>query len=162
MWHTILIGGHAVTGVVALVAGLVTMRRGQVFDVYLGALAGMTLFLALAVGVGWSDLETGARVLFTAFAGLAGFMVVQALRARRIRPDRTTRPVPRYLDDVGFTVVALFDGFAVIAVLDAGGPGWLLVGTGVAIAIAGHFALRWAKRVLTQPENVKVPAGARR
>jgi hypothetical protein len=33
----------------------------------------------------------------------------------------------------------------VIAVLDAGAPIWLVVGTGLLIALAGHLALRRAK-----------------
>lgn len=152
MWHLILIAAHAVAGLIALVTGLVALRSGRLFDVYLGSLAGMTLFLVLAIGIRWDTIDSIARVLFTAFAGLAGIMVWRATRARRDRPSGASRPSASYLDHVGFTLVALFDGFCVIAVLDAGAPMWVVVGTGVVIAIAGHFGLRWAKRVLTQPE----------
>src|SRR6266498_1311716 len=105
MWHGILIGAHAVSGLVALVAGVVAMRRGRLFDVYLGALAGMAIFLVLAVGVGWDALDAGGRGLFTAFAGLAGVMVWLAGRARGERPSGGFAPSARYLDRVGFTVV---------------------------------------------------------
>jgi hypothetical protein len=45
-------------------------------------------------------------------------------------------------------LIALFDAFVVITVLNAGAPVWLVVASGVLIAVAGHFALRATKRVL--------------
>lgn len=146
MWHTILITLHAVAGVVALVSGLVAVRRGRLFDVYLWSLVGMAVFLVFAVAGTWAEIDAGTRALFGAFVVLAGVMVWRAVRARRIRPAGSAAPSPRYLDHVGFTLVALFDAFVVIAVLDLGGPIWLVAGTGVAVAVAGHFAIRWAKR----------------
>ncbi|MPY78388.1 MAG: hypothetical protein GEV04_07800 [Actinophytocola sp.] len=148
MWHTALITLHAVAGVVALVSGLVTVRHGRLFDVYLWSLAGMAVFLLLAIASTWAEITTGARVLFAAFLVLAGVMVWRAVRARQIRPTGST-PSADYVDHVGFTLVALFDAFAVVTVLDLGAPIWLVVGTGVAIALAGHVAIRLAKRTLT-------------
>ncbi|HEU5471358.1 MAG TPA: hypothetical protein VFV67_11945 [Actinophytocola sp.] len=145
MWHTTFIAAHAVTGVVALVTGLTTMRRGRLFDVYLGSLVGMTVFLLLAIGAEWNTIGPDERVLFTAFGGLAGIMVWRAVLARRERPRAGTLPSAGYLGHVGFTVVALFDAFSVVTVLNAGAPVWAVVGTGVVIAVAGHFALGWAK-----------------
>ena len=153
MWHGILIAGHAVAGLIALVSGLVTIRNGRLFDTYLTALAAMTVFLVFAIGVEWGALDTTARVLFTAFAGLAAVMLWRAGRARRDRPAAASRPSASYVDHVGFTLVALFDAFVVIAVLDLGAPIWAVVGAGVLIAVAGHFALRRAERVLTGPER---------
>lgn len=145
MWHAVLISGHAVAGLLALLAGLLTIPHGRWFDVYLWSLATMTVFLVAAVGVEWSTLDPAARVLFAAFAVLAAFMVWLAVRARPDRPVGGAAPSASYLDHVGFTVVALFDAFLVIAVLDLGAPVWAVVGTGILIAIAGHLALRLAK-----------------
>lgn len=67
----------------------------------------------------------------------------RAAQARRIRPTAGQGPPPdRYLDHVGFTLVALFDAFIVVAVLNLGAPGWLVATAGVGIAVAGHFVLR--------------------
>jgi hypothetical protein len=145
MWHSIFIALHAATGVVALAAGAVALRSGRLFDVYLASLAGMTLFLVLAVIAEWATIEGGARVLFSAFAGLAGFMIWRVVQARRIRVGSRD-----YIEHVGFTLISLFDAFAVITVLNAEAPIWLVVTTGVLVAIGGHFALRWAKTALVQ------------
>ena len=56
-------------------------------------------------------------------------MVWRATRARRVRPTVASGPSPVYLEHVGFTLVALFDAFCVIAVLDGGAPSWIVVGT---------------------------------
>lgn len=147
MWHAAFIAAHAITGVIALLTGLVVLRNGRWFDVYLGSMAGMTVFLGLAIGAEWAAIGAGERVLFAAFTVLAVVMIWRAVLARPDRPADSAAPPASYVDHVGFTVVALFDAFCVIAVLNAGAPIWLVVGTGVMIAIAGHFALRWYKRL---------------
>ena len=51
---------------------------------------------------------------------------------------------------MGFTLVALFDAFVVILVLDLGAPGWLVAAAGVLIAVAGHLALRAVRERLIE------------
>lgn len=139
VWHTVLIALHAVTGTVALVAGGMAHRGRMLFDVYLWSLVACVGFLVAAVLEGWARSDGGTRLLFGAFAVLGGVMVGLAVSARRLVLS------PRYVDRVGFTLVALFDAFIVIAVLNLGTPIALVVGSGVAVAIAGHFLLRAAK-----------------
>lgn len=141
MWHTILIALHAIAGTVALLAGGVAHRGRVLFDVYLWSLVACIGLLVAAVAVleGWARSEGGTRLLFGAFAVLGGVMIALAASARRLEPS------PAYVDRVGFTLVALFDAFIVIAVLNLGAPIALVVGSGVVVAIAGHFVLRAAK-----------------
>ncbi len=153
MLRDIFIAAHAAAGVVALVAGVVALRGGRLLNLHAWSTGGMTLFLLLAVGAEWDAIDTTARVLFTAFGVLAVIMVRLSVMARPIRPAHGVRPSPRYLDYVGFNVVALFDAFVVIAVLDIGAPIWLVAGSGVAIGVAGHFLLRWAKHTLTAADG---------
>lgn len=140
MWHAVLIALHAVTGTVAFVAGLVAHRRRALFDAYLWSLVATVVFLVTAVAEEWGRLGGGARVLFTAFGVLGVVMVWLAVAARRV-------PVlsAAYLDRVGFTLIALFDAFLVVTVLNLGAPVWLVVASGVAAGVAGHFVLRAVK-----------------
>lgn len=155
MWHTLFITVHAVTGAVALLAGSVALRRGAMFGTYLWSLVGMELFLVLAIAAEWAELPTGTRVLFTALAVLGVVMLWRAARARPIRPSRTVPPTTRYVEHVGFTLIALFDAFVVILVLNAGAPGWLIAAAGVLIAVAGHFLLRAARARLVPSTAVQ-------
>lgn len=142
MWHTVFIILHTLAGVIAFVAGCVAIRRGSLFATYLWSMVGMVLFLVLAIAVNWGELDTPTRILFSAFFVLGAVMVWRAAQARRLVPSGSTGPSRRYIDHVGFTLVALFDAFVVITVLDLGAPGWAVAAAGVLVAIAGHFALR--------------------
>lgn len=142
MWHAVLIGLHAASGGVALLAGLVAHRGRALFAIYLWALVAAIVLLVAAVVEEWGRIDAASRILFAAFAVLGGYMVWRAVRARRIQPAGSV-PSPRYVDHVGFTVVGLADAFLVITVLNVGAP--VAVVAGVLGAIAGHYALRAAK-----------------
>jgi len=143
MSHGILIGLHAGAAVVALLAGFGAHRGAGWFAVYFWSLVAAIALLGAAVVEEWATLDAAARVLFTAFVGLGGVLVWLAARARGLGLT------PRHVDLVGFTLVALFDAFAVITVLDAGVA--VAVTTGVVVAIAGHYVLRAAKARLASP-----------
>lgn len=148
MAHAVFITLHALAGLIAFGSGVVALRQGRWFYLYLSSLAGMAAFLLLAVAVTWAELGSEERLLFAAFVVLAWVMVGLAVGARGLRPEGSARPGSTYLDRVGFTLVALFDAFTVIVVLDVGAPVWLVVASGVVIAVAGHFVLRSTKRTL--------------
>lgn len=147
MWHTVFIVIHAVTATVALFAGCVVIARpavgrGALFGIYLWSLVAMEVFLVLAIAVEWAMLDTVTRVIFAALAVLGLVMLWSADQGRRIRPtDAAVRPSARYVDRLGFTLVALFDAFVVILVLNSGAPVWAVVAAGVLIAVVGHFVL---------------------
>lgn len=141
MLHTVFIGLHAATGVVALVAGALALPRGRFFEVYLWSLVGMLGFLVLAVAVEWGQNDSAQRVLFSALTVLAVVMVARAWRARYSRPTTSTGPSHAYVHHVGFTLIALVDAFVVVTVLNAGAPVWLVVAAGVVVGVIGHFAL---------------------
>jgi hypothetical protein len=151
MWHSIFIAAHAGTGAIALIAGCVAISRRKLFGIYFAALIAMTLLLILAVATEWRASGVPARVLFSAFSVLALFMVWRANRARRLSLGRD------YVEHVGFTLVALFDAFIVILVLNAGAPAWSVAGSGVLVAVAGHFVLRAAHQRLDRPATESQP-----
>lgn len=142
MWHSIFIAVHAVTGGIALLAGCVAIGRRALFGTYLWSLVAMELFLVLAIAAEWAVIDATARVLFAAFAVLGLFMLWRADQARRIRPSSPAGLSASYFAHVGFTLVALFDAFIVILVLNLGAPGWLVAAAGILIAVAGHVVLR--------------------
>lgn len=142
MWHTIFIAVHAVAGGIALLSGGVAIGRRALFGLYLWSLIAMELFLILAIVAEWAVIDVAARVLFTAFALLGLVMLWRADQARRIRPSSPTGPSASYVAHTGFTLVALFDAFIVILVLNLGAPSWLVAAAGLLIAVAGHFVLR--------------------
>lgn len=148
MLHLVLIGLHAAAGVIAFVAGVVAIRGRGLFPLHLWSLVATIVLLISAVASDWNGLDPASAVLFVAFIVLGGFMVWRSVMAGRIRPANGARPSLGYVRHIGFNLVALFDAFMVILVLDLGAPIWLVVVSGVVFAVAGHYVLEAAERRL--------------
>lgn len=151
MLHTLLIAGHSTFGVIAFIAGCVAVSRRSALPLYCAALTAMVVLVIAAVVADWSALDVQSRIVFTALTGLGCYLVWRAARACRLTAGEPAggglaRHRERYLDDVGFTLVALFEGFAIVAVLESGGPGWLAAAVGLAGLAAGHTTINWLKR----------------
>lgn len=151
--HAALITLHATTGLVALAAGSLSVRRPAYVRVYLWSLVACIVLLAAAVAIDWNELDDGSRALFAAFGALGAYMIWRAARASAHLPS-TVHERPAYLDRIGFTLVALVDAFLVILVLDLGAPIWLVVTAGVLGAAAGHRTITMLKR-RARPETAR-------
>jgi CDP-diglyceride synthetase len=137
MLHGALIALHATTGVLSFAAGALAMRPGAsavTFRVYFWSLVAMLLFLAGAVAVAWPDLDSTTRLVYTGLAVLGAYMLWRANRARTLLARQERGP---FLDDIGFTLISLFDAFVIVAAADLGAPGWLVAVVGVVGALAG-------------------------
>lgn len=149
MLDSLFVAVHASAATVAFVAGLAAIPSGRFLGVHRLALAVMAVALVPAVLVDWTSTDSTARAVFAGLFVLAIVIVVRGELAYRLAPARTGgRPVPAYLDHVGFTLIALADGFAVVAAIRAGAPGWLVAAVALGVVVVGHVAIRLAKRRL--------------
>lgn len=156
MGHTLMIVLHATGGTVAFVAGVLALLRPRpgalarliryAHPVNQVGLVVMLVGLVAAIALDWAGLGTAPRVLFVGFAVLAVVMVALSFRAARIRPAPGTTPRPAYVGLVGFNLIALFDGFVVVLVLDLVGSGWWAAVAGLLGAVAGNRTLAVVKR----------------
>jgi hypothetical protein len=87
-------------------------------------------------------------------------MVVRAELAGRRHPARTGGPTGAYLEHIGFTLIALADGFAVVAAIRSGAPGWAVCVLAVGVVVVGHLTLQLTKRRLV-PRVEVTGVGAR-
>lgn len=146
--HGLLVAVHAGAAVIALLAGLVALRRGGALGLFSWSVAAMEVFLVLAVAAGWRQDEA-LHVPFVALGVLGAVMVVRARLAAGLRPARGVRPGGACLDHTGFVLISLTDAFVVLGVLDAGAPIAVVVAAGVVVAVGGHLALvAFRRRVL--------------
>jgi hypothetical protein len=140
--HDTLIAVHAAAGTIALASGVAVVARRALFELYFWSLVVMAAALVAAVVVGWPVRPPGANGVFSALTVLAAAMVGCALRARGLRRASPRDPRSgRFLDLVGFTLISLFDGFVIVAVLTRGGPVWLAVLGGVLGVVVGRASL---------------------
>ena len=148
MWHSALITLHALSGLLAFVAGCLALLRRSYLDTYFYSLVACIAFLVAVVAVDWAGLEAASRALFAALSALGALIVWRGAQARRIAASSRTQRSARELDHLGFTLVALLDAFVVIGALDLGAPGWLLGVVAVAVAAIGHVWITRLKRRL--------------
>lgn len=146
--HDLMIAVHAVTATVAFVAGCLVLLprrpRGRwALRVWLVCLVVMAVSLVVAVAVGWPDLVAGERVTFPALLVLAGAMVWQAVTVATPRAGRTPDLRTTYAR-TGFTLISLFVGFVVVAVLRSGAPAWTSVAAGVGGIVVGRVIVHAA------------------
>jgi hypothetical protein len=144
MWNTVFVTVHASAAVVAFAVGLASLRSGRFLTAYRVALWVMAGALVPAVLVDWAETDVAARVAFTGLLGLAGAMVVRAELAARCQ--KAGRPPAAYVEHVGFTLISLAVGFAVVGGIRLGAPGWLVAATGVGIVLIGRRAVDRAGR----------------
>lgn len=161
MLHVSLIALHAASGLVALASGSLVLhplgtRVSRLFQVYLGVLWAMVLFLLVAVGVDWATLDLPGRALFGALALFALYIGWRGWAALHRLRHRKTGWAAAFVEDVGFTLIALFDGFVIIAALDLGAPTWGVVLIGILGVLVGRLGIKRAKERVAerQPRTV--------
>ena len=146
MLNTVLIAVHAVAATVAFGAGVLSLPSGRFLVVYRGAMALMLAALVPAVLVDWGTTDPTARLVFLGLLALGAVVVLRTELAVRQRPSTTGGPTASYLEHLGFTLIALADGFAVVAAIRGGAPGWVVGVVAVGVVVVGHLALHLTKR----------------
>ena len=147
---TFFVSVHAVAATVAFATGLTALPGGRLVRLHLAAVVLMTGALAPAVLVDWGTTPVGARAAFAALSILALVMVARAWLAVRERPQVTGSPTAGYLGHVGFVLIALADGFAVVASIRAGLPGYAVAALALGVVAAGHVAVGLLQRRLVR------------
>ena len=152
MLHTTMIALHAAAGVAAFVAGCLALfppqaeqRAHQLFGVYLVSLWLMIVFLLGAMAAHWQQLGTGEQLIFGGLLLLGLYMGWRALSARGLLRRRSEQWRLPYMEHLGFTLIALWDGFVIVLAIDLGAPGWLVIVLAVLGVVVGNRALHWAE-----------------
>lgn len=147
MTRDLLIALHAAGCGTAFVSGLgafAAPRRRFLLSAYIWSLSAGVLAVALVVAIDWRGLDTGSQAAFAALLALGAYMVRRASRAVRLlgrsRPEQA-------LADIGFTLIALLDGFAIILALGLGLATPAVIALAIAVVVAGRRGLAWLGRL---------------
>jgi hypothetical protein len=167
MTREILIALHAVGGGVAFIAGARVLvppighhaNRHWLFNVFLVALAWMTVFLLPLVTIDWPYMDPLQRAIRGGLCLLALYMGWRALQARRALALQSEGWRRDYVTHLRFILIALFEGFAIVVAIDVGMQGWLVA----VIAVAGLLIGRWVVHLPRfVPHHAPPEAGAPR
>lgn len=149
---------HAVAALGAFAVGAAAIDPGRAgshrwtLPALVGLLVAMTVFMVAAMAAHWSDLPGASQVVFSALVGLALYMVYRAWHALSLAPHDDAGRASRHIDDLGFILIALFDGFVIVAAIDLGAPVWLVTPLALVAVLVGHrLVQRYKSRVATPP-----------
>ena len=83
----------------------------------------MVVLLIGAMFVYWNEYSDTERIVFPVLLGLGMFMLYRAQNASRLLKAQQNGWKLGYIEHIGFTLISLFEGFVIVTVLNAGGPG---------------------------------------
>ena len=146
--NTVFVSLHALAATLAFAAGLAALPAGRFVRLHLAGVVVMAAALVPAVLVDWTATPAGARIAFSVLSVLALVMVARGVLAVRGRPQVTGGPTVGYLGHVGFALIALADGFAVVSSIRAGLPGYAVAALALGVVAVGHVALGVLQRRL--------------
>lgn len=156
MW-LLMIVLHTAMALAAFGVGLVAVDPRRARDHWwtmralVGFLLAMTVFVAAAMAAHWSDLDGIVQVVFTGLVVLAGYMVWRALHALRLGPHQTGGQQLAHVGDVGFVLIALADGFVIVAAIDLGVQTWIVAPLALGVVAVGHGSLNRLKERVASP-----------
>ena len=151
--HTLSIVVHALSATGAFIIGVVlifqrnTLRQLQLGGAFLVLLVLMEVFLVIAILSHVTSLPTLTQIIFGGLAILGVYMIwraVQAVSVLREQPGNQAAVI----DHIGFDLISLFDGFAIISAIDLQAPGWLVTIIAVSAVALGIYAINVRKKTL--------------
>ena len=150
MVHSVLIVGHALCGVVALLVGCFILKppvssTSLLFRIYAAGLVGLIVLMLAVVAYDWTALHLAQQITFAGLCALGIYTGRRALQAHRELASRQPGWQARYVDHVGFTLISLFDGFTIVAAVDRDAPLPVVLLVGALGVVAGIAAMNVAK-----------------
>jgi len=153
--HNILIILHAISATICFFAGCFLILSPKQaadqlwFSVYWWALVGMVILLAGALLTAWTNFSSLERIIFPGLWALSIYMLYRARNANLLRKAQPTDWAKGYIEHIGFTLIALFEGFIIVSGLNSGVPGWLVGLLAILGVLIGRWVIGFAQRRIT-------------
>lgn len=152
--HTIAIVLHATSAIAAFVVGLLLIfqsnlpRQLQLARLLVALLGLMGVFLVIAILSHLTSLPTIKQIIFWGLVVLLGYMIWRAVQAVTVLARQRPEDQLKVVDHVGFVLISLFDGFAIVTALDLQAPGWLVAVIAVGAVVVGILGINARKNSL--------------
>ena len=151
--HTLSIVIHALSATGAFIVGIAllfqnnTLRQLQLARAVLVLLILMEVFLVIAILSHVTSLPTIMQIIFGGLAILGVYMIWRAVQAVSVLQAPSGNQVA-IIDHIGFILISLFDGFAIVTATDLQAPGWLVAVVAVGAVALGIYAINVRKKTL--------------
>lgn len=116
---------HTLFAVVSFVIGIILLSASKLkrfpwlIKLFIISLIGMNVFMVAATVSHWYDISTTERVIFSGLPALGLYMLYRGIQAKtNIMQDKLSN----YIDDIGFILISLFNGFVIVTLIDLSAP----------------------------------------
>ncbi len=141
---------HAASAVACFITGVLIISPVMVqkykwlMPTFLVSLSGLIIFMVGAMIAHWYELTGLEKGIFTGLVVLACYMLYRAIHARKL--FQASGVSEKYIDDVGFTLISLFNGFIIVALIDLSAPAWSVAAGAILATIVGTKLIAQTKR----------------
>ena len=152
--HTFAIVVHATSAIAAFIVGIAfifqsnTLRQLQLGRAIVVLLILMEVFLVIAILSHVTSLPTIKQFIFGGLVILVVYMIWRAVQAVTVLTKQQQEDQLKVIDHVGFVLISLFDGFAIVSALDLQAPGWLVAVIAVGAVGVGILGINVRKKTL--------------
>lgn len=151
--HDILITVHAFGGILAFITGAMVLappvkqhaNRHWIFNLFLVSIAILLAPLYLVISVDWQHLIFIEQAAFSGLGILGLYMAWRAIQAYHVLKTQLNEWQPEYIDHMGFNMIALFEGFIIVAMIDLGTSDWLVGIIAVVSLVVGIWGVNKVK-----------------
>jgi hypothetical protein len=156
--HTVAIVLHALSATGAFIIGIVllfqsnTLRQLQLARAVVVLLVLMEVFLVIAIISHFTSLPTLQQLIFGGLAILLLYIIwhaVQAVSVLREQPGNQGAVIGH----IGFVLISLFDGFAIVSAIDLQAPAWLVAVIAVGAVVLGIYAINVRKKKISMQSS---------
>lgn len=150
--HNVLIIVHALAATISFFAGCLLIfsptytANPRLFSLYWWALMGMVILLMGAILVYWTEYSNIQRIIFPGLLVLAFYMLYRARGANHLLGTQQNDWKHNFIENIGFTLISLFEGFIIVSGLNSGLPGWLVALIAIFGVLVGGRLIGFAQR----------------
>lgn len=144
--HTLAIVAHALSATGAFLVSIAvlvqskTLRQLQLARAVVVLLVLMEVFLVIAILSHVTSLPTVKQLVFAGLAVLLLYMIWRAVQAVMVLREQPANQ-GAVTGHIGFVLISLFDGFAIVSAIDLHAPGWLVAVIAVGAVAIGIAAI---------------------
>src|SRR5437763_3557958 len=99
----------------------------------------MEVFLVIAIISHFNSLAGITQIIFGGLTILGLYMIWRTIQALTVLQQNGNQLA--VIDHIGFILISLFDGFAIITAIDLKAPGWLVAVIAIGAVAIGIYAI---------------------
>lgn len=149
--HTLFIILYTASGLCAFLFGCLVFEpslKNYKFNIFYYSLYVLTLTLIAAMAIDGKHLLLRGPIAYSLLILLAIYTFYRAILAKQriINPGKIElSDYTAYIGDIGFTLISLFAGFAIVGAIGLGASGWLTGVIGLLAMVAGINTVTYKK-----------------